>query len=184
MKKIMFAAAACCLFAVAAFAQKSPDFSGTWNLEVGASKLGEGSRIESMTLTVTQTGKDIKIDTKTTRTPRREGEQGGMGGGRGAGRRGAFGMDDGLETYTLDGKETKIDQEGPNGPIPVVKKASIETGKLELSSARTLTLQMGEITMTRKESWTLSDEGKTLTVVRENVTPRNTISTTFVFRKK
>jgi len=43
---------------------------------------------------------------------------------------------------------------------------------------------MGDITMTTKDSWSLSAEGKTLTVVREQSTPRGTNSSTMVFAKK
>lgn len=184
MKRIMFAAAACCLFAFAAFAQKAPDFSGTWNLDVSKSKLDERARIESLTLSVTQTDKDIKIDSKTARTPRPEGAPGSMGGGRGMGRGGGFGMGDVSESYTLDGKETKISVEGPNGPMPVVLRAEAEGGKLQLTSSRTFSGQMGEMTATKKEVWALSDDGKTLTIVRENSTPRGTSSSTLVFNKK
>lgn len=184
MKKVIFAAAVCCLFAISAFSQKSTDFSGAWSLDVSKSKLDERARIESMTLTVAQTEKDIKIDSKTTRAPRPEGAPGGMGGGGGMGRGGGFGMGDASETYSLDGKETKIDQEGPNGAIPVVLKAKADGGKLELTSSRTFNTPMGEMTATKKEVWSLSDEGKTLTVVRENTTPRGTSSSTLVFVKK
>jgi hypothetical protein len=43
---------------------------------------------------------------------------------------------------------------------------------------------MGEITSTTKEVWTLSPDGKTLTVARENTTPRGTNSSTLIFIKK
>ncbi|HKX83501.1 MAG TPA: hypothetical protein VJL58_04710 [Pyrinomonadaceae bacterium] len=184
MRKTLFLAAACCLFAVSAFAQKSSDFSGTWTLDVSKSKLDERARIESMTLTVTQTDKDIKIDSKTTRAPRPEGAPGAMGGGGGMGRGGGFGMGDASETYTLDGKETKISQDGPNGPMPVILKAKSEAGKLELSSSRTFSGPMGEVTVSKKEAWSLADDGKTLTIARENTTPRGTSSSTLVFVKK
>jgi hypothetical protein len=61
MKKIFALTAVFCLMSVAAFAQKKTDFSGTWALDVAKSQLGERSRVESMTLTVAQTDKNLKV---------------------------------------------------------------------------------------------------------------------------
>jgi hypothetical protein len=191
MKKTIFLAAFVCLTAISAFAQdnkKAADFSGSWTLDVSKSKLDERARIESMTMTVTQTDKDIKIETATKRLPPPEGAGGGGGQGGGMGRggmgRGGFGGGDGTTTYTLDGKETSIEADGPMGKIPVKLKAELEAGKLKLSSSRTFNTQMGEVTMTTKETWTLSDDGKTLTVKRDTESPRGTNSSEMVFTKK
>jgi hypothetical protein len=185
MKKALFLTALFCLLAVSAFAQdnkKATDFSGGWTLDAGKSKLGERARIESMTMTVTQTDKDIKVETATKRLPPPEGAGGGQGGGMRRG--GGFGGGDGTTTYTLDGKETSIEADGPMGKIPVKLKAELEPGKLKLTSSRTFNTQMGEATMTTKEIWTLSDDGKTLTVKRDTETPRGTNSSEMVFTKK
>jgi hypothetical protein len=182
MKKTLFAAALCCMLSIAAFAQaKTADFSGTWTLDVSKSKLDERARIESMTLTVAQTAKDIKVDTKTTRAPRPEGAGGGggMGGGRGG-----FGGGDTSFTYTLDGKATAIQQETPMGTVPVSLTGKLDGGTLNLASSRTFNGPNGEITSTTKDTWTLSPDGKTLTVVRESTSPRGTNSSTMVFVKK
>ncbi|MBC7899380.1 MAG: hypothetical protein H7070_04950 [Saprospiraceae bacterium] len=183
MKKIIFLTAAICLFSFAAFAQKA-DFSGTWTLDVAKSKLGERARIESMTMTVAQTDKDIRVDTKTVRAARPEGVPGGMGGGGGFGRGGGFGNGDAAATYTLDGKETKIEQESPMGKIPVTLTAKLDGGKLNLASSRKLSGPNGEMTAETKEAWSLSEDGKTLTVVRDQTTPRGTNTSTMVFVKK
>lgn len=183
MKKILFIGAALCLFSIAAFAQKA-NYSGTWTLDVSKSKLDERARIESMSMTVAQTEKDIKVDTKTVRAPRPEGAPGGQGGGGGMGRGGGFGNGDASNTYSLDGKETKSEVDGPMGKIPVTMKAVLEAGKLTLSSSRTFSGPNGEMTATTNETWTLGADGKTLTVVREQTTPRGTNSSTMVFVKK
>ena len=181
MKKTFFAAALCCVLSIAAFAQaKTSDFSGTWTLDVSKSKLDERARIESMTMTVAQTAKDIKVETRTTRIPRPDGEPGGMGGGR----RGGFGGGDTSFTYTLDGKATTVQQESPMGQTPVSLTAKLDAGTLNLSSARTFNGPNGAITATTKDTWTLSPDGKTLTVNRESVTPRGTNSSSMVFVKK
>ena len=88
MRKIFFFTVIICLLSVAAFAQKS-DFSGRWTLEVSRSKPDERARIESMTMTVTQTDKELKVETATKRAPRPEGAPGGTG-GAGFGRGGGF----------------------------------------------------------------------------------------------
>jgi hypothetical protein len=181
MKKTLFAAALCCMLSIAAFAQaKTADFSGTWTLDVSKSKLDERARIESMTLTVAQTAKDIKVDSKTTRTPRPDGAGGGgMGGGRGG-----FGGGDSSMTYTLDGKATTIQQESQMGTVPVSLTGKLDGGTLNLASSRTFNGPNGEITATTKDTWTLSADGKTLTVNRESTSPRGTNSSTMVFVKK
>ena len=180
MRKLLFLTAAVCLFSIAAFAQdKKADYSGTWTLDLSKSKLDERARIESQTLTVTQTDKDIKVATSTKRLPPpADAPQGGgrPGGGMGGG--------DSTMTYALDGKETSIEQETPMGKVPVKLTAKSDTGKLHLASSRTMNTQMGEMTMTTKETWELSADGKTLTVNRESTSPRGTNSSTMVFAKK
>ena|SRR3982751_595051 len=185
MKKLFALMAVFCLMSVAAFAQKkTSDFSGVWSLDVAKSQLGERSRIESETMTVAQTGNDLKVTTDTKRqAPPADAPQGGRPGGGGMGR-GGFGGGDGTITYSLDGKETTVDMEGPNGKIPVKYKASVEGGKATLSSSRNFSGPMGDVSITTKETWALSDDGKTLTINRETTSPRGTNSTTMVFVKK
>lgn len=167
---------------VSGFAQtKAADYSGKWTLDVSASKLDERSRIESMTMAVTQNVKEITVETETKRAARPEGSgQGGRGGGMG---RSGMGGDSKL-TYSLDGKETSVDQTSPMGTIPVKLKATPDDKKLKLSQSRTISGQMGEMTLTTNEEWSLSPDGKTLTVSRESTTPRGTNSSTMVFTKQ
>lgn len=181
MKKLLASAALCCMLAIAGFAQDA-DFSGTWTLDVGKSQLGERSRIESMKMMVAETQNELKVVTETKRqTPPADASQGGMGRGMG---RGGFGGADTSVAYRLDGAETTVEMDGPNGKIPVKYKASLEGGKANLSSSRIISGPMGEVSITTKETWSLSDGGKTLTVVREMSLPRGTNTTTLVFVKK
>ena len=185
MKKIFFLAAVVCLSAVAAIGQAKPtDFSGTWVLDASKSKLDERMRIESMTLTVAQTDKELKVTTETKRmAPPADAPAAGPGTGRGMGR--GFGGGDGTVAYSLDGKETTVEIDGPNGKMPVKYKAVLEGGNATLSSSRTFSGgPMGEVTVTGKDAWSISADGKTLTVVREQSTPRGTNSSTLVFVKK
>lgn len=163
---------------VSALAQNTTvDYSGKWALDVASSKLDERQRIESMTMTVTQTEKELKITTETKRAAPPEGiAQGGRGGGM---RGGGMGRGDGITTYSLDGKETSVDMESPMGPIPVKYQAKKDGALLKLSQTRTI----NTTTMATKEEWSLSQDGKTLTVKREMTTPRGTNSSTMVFKK-
>lgn len=182
-KNIVLPAIALLVLGIAASAQKTTDFSGTWNLDVAKSKLGDRNMIESQTLTVTQTAADITIQPATKRLPPPAdapmgggGRPGGMGGGMGGG--------DMATTYTLDGKDKTVEQDTPMGKIPVIFKAKVDGAKLTLSSSRTFSGPMGEVTMTTKEAWELSADGNTLTINVERVSPRGTDTTTKVFVKK
>ncbi len=175
-KNIVFAAAlALFVFAFTATAQKTPNFSGTWTLDVSKSKLGERNMIESQTLTVVQTDKDVKVTpaTKFMAPPAGGGRPGGgMGGGEAS------------NTYMLDGKETTVERDTPRGKVPVKLKGKLDGGKLTLSSSRTMSLPNGEMTLTTKETWSLSADGNTLTIDAEMANPRGTNSSQRVFTKK
>lgn len=186
MKKVFFLMAILCLSAVAAFSQeKAPDFSGVWSLDVSKSKLDERARIESMTMTVAQTGKDLKVTTETKRQapPADAAGGGGGGGGRGMGGRG-FGGGDGVAVYTLDGKETTTTRDTPMGAVPVKRTATVDGSKVKLSSSSTFSGPNGEMTISTKDVWSLSADGKTLTVDRESTSPRGASTTQMVFMKK
>ena len=167
--------------AVSAQQKTAANFAGKWELDASKSKLGDRMRIESMTMTVSQTDKELKVESTSKRAARPEGS--GNGGGTNRGGFGGEGTQ--TATYALDGKETKIQQETPRGQIPVSLKAAWEKdGKLKLSSSRTFDSPSGSMTTTVKETWSLSPDGKILTVVREQETPRGNFSTELVFNKK
>ena len=184
MKKIFFLAAIIATFAIAGFAQAKPtDFSGTWNLDIPKSQLDVRARIESLTMTVAQTDKELKVTTETKRpAPPADAPAGGPGGGGRMGGRGFGG--DGTVAYSLDGKETVVEIEGPNGKLPIKYTGKIEGGKANLSSVRSFSGPMGDVTITTKEVWTLSADGKTLTVNRTMNSPRGESTSTMVFVKQ
>ncbi|MEO5859105.1 MAG: hypothetical protein ABIR33_09175 [Pyrinomonadaceae bacterium] len=196
MKKLTLALFAISIMAAAALAQGKANYSGTWNLDKEKSTFAGPMRLDGMSLTVAQSAKEIKVDTTTKRLPPNDtpppagaptaGIPGG-GPGRGMGGRGmggGFGMGDGSSTYSLDGKELKVEMDGPNGKMPVIFKGTQEAdGSLKLSSSRSFNGPMGEITMVMKENWTLSTDGKTLTVDRESTTPRGAQTSKLVFIK-
>lgn len=190
MKKNIFLAAIISLFVFGAnaSAQKAANFSGTWSLDVSKSKLGDRNSIESQTLTVVQTDKDVKITTSTKRmappaAAAGAAPAGAPGGGGRPGGGGGMGGDQTV-TYTLDGKETVVEMEMGGNKIPVKYTGKLDGGKLNIGSSRTFTGPNGEVTSTSKESWSLSADGNTLTVEAESVSPRGTTNTTKVFTKK
>ena len=186
MKKLLLLMCAVGLFAFSAFAQGAEKYVGTWKLDAANSKLDQRMRVESMTWTVSQAGKELKIVSEIKRAEPTAGAPAGgppMGGGRGMGR-GGFGMGDGTTVYSLDGKETVSEIEGPMGKVPVTYKGSVGAdGTVVLTNSRTFSGPNGEVKLTNKETWKLSADGKMLTVERESSSPRGAQTSTLVFVK-
>lgn len=195
MKRFVVLSAVFCLLSIAAFGQaKTADYSGEWSLDKAKSTLPDRMKnIESMTLTVAQTDKDIKVTTSSKRGAPPQGAggppaggappAGGPGGGGGRGMGGGGGMGDQTLTYTLDGKETLTEMAGGMGNSTVKTSAKIDGGKLNLTNSRTFNSQMGEMKVTTKETWELQSDGS-LKVKRDTETPQGTQSAEMVFTKK
>ena len=210
MRKTTVLTAFFCLMlaASAAFAQdkmagqmKATNFAGNWELDLTKSKLPERMRVESLTMNVTQTDNELKVETTTKRgapveqkSPDGGGSAGNGGGagmmgagmGRGGGGMGRGGMMDGTQTvsYSLDGKETKMETPGIPGAGATLKAKIEKDGKLKTSTSRTFNGQMGEMTVTNKETWELMDGGKSLKVTRDMESPRGTQTSEMYFNKK
>ena len=189
--KIVFMAIFTLIVSVAAVSaqNKAADYSGKWNLDVSKSKLDERARIESMTMTVSQTDKELKVESSVKRAERQDGgdqRRAGMpnGGGMGGMRRGGGFGGDGTSVYTLDGKETTNDMSGAMGGKMSLKAKTEKDGKLTLLQTREFETQMGAMSMKTTETWSLSTDGKTLTVKRESETPRGTNSSEMIFTKQ
>lgn len=186
-KNFLLACVSLVVFAFAVSAQEKPaDYSGVWTLDVSKSKLDERMRIESITLTVAQNDNEITVTSQTKRpAPPANAPQGGGGGRPGGmgGGMGRMGGGDGTTVYGLDGKETTSEVDGPMGKMPVTLKAKSDGGKLNISKASSFSGPMGEVTITTKETWELAADGKSLTVNREQSTPRGANSSTLVFSK-
>jgi hypothetical protein len=150
-------------------AQNKPaNFSGTWTLDLSASKFQNPERIESLTLKVKQNATDIEVATSLQRTPHPPAYMGGP-------------VVEAMEqnftnTYKLDGSETAGHVEAYAGPQPATLKAKIDAAKLQLWQLNT-----GDPAMNISEVWTLSKDGKLLTVERSGAPGK---SSTLVFNKK
>jgi hypothetical protein len=129
---------------VVASAAAKADFSGKWALDKAKSE-GLPPNVDQ-TMTVTQTGDKIELETKIT---------------------GPQGERTIKDTYTADGKEADFTPQGPQGPIGKGKRTakwSADGAALEVSETATLDGPNGpdEVSATRK--WTLAADGKTMTI--------------------
>ena len=170
MRKIMVMLAAMFVFSAIAFGQNETKiFAGTWNLDMEKSELGERSRIKSMTMTVTQSETELSYERKVERS------EGGGGGRRGMGRGGGANLP---TTFDLSGKETAA----PGGGRGTTKlKAESKDGILKLMRTIDFEGRMGQVTVKNTETWSVSEDGKTLTIAAENENPRGTRSSKMVF---
>lgn len=143
-KKLLItcALAALCV-SQSAWGPAKPDFSGTWVMDVNRS-FSNPPGLEQ-TLTVVHTGDQIKVDAK---IKTQQGEQ------------------TINETYTLDGKETEFTPPG-NQPNAKGKRKSMwlpDAKGAVIDDVVTSDSPNGPVTRKTMRKWTLSPDGKTLTV--------------------
>ena len=185
MRKLFVGSAlACVLLAniVAAGAAAQTNFAGTWALDKSQSKdlPPQWANLESLTLTVTQDAQQVTVASATTMAQDANAAGGGMGGGR----RGMGGFPPSA-TYKLDGTETTVEAMGGRGGTSTMKAEWKDGGKtLVLKRVSKFNAGGNDVTATTTEEWTLSADGKTLTVKRTSESPRGTQSSTLVFNKK
>lgn len=173
------------LVIVAASAPAAANFAGTWSLDKAKSQ-GLDQRMqnaESVTWTITQDDKQISIDSKVVAGAAAAGAPAGGGGGGGGmgGGRGPTGP----RSFTLDGKEVTADAGGQMGGTNTTKATwSSDSKTLDLSSVRTGNFNGTDFKATTTEKLSLSSDGKVLTDVRHNESPRGTTDSTLVFNKQ
>jgi hypothetical protein len=164
------------------------NFAGTWALDKSKSKdlPPQWTNVESLTLTVTQDAAQITIDSKMAMASAPA--DGGGAGGPGGGNRGGGRMGGGFApsaSYKLDGTETTADNPGGRGGTTTSKAEWKDGGKtLVLKRVSKFSFQGNDVTATTTEEWSLSGDGKTLTVKRTSESPRGTQSSTLVFNKQ
>jgi hypothetical protein len=193
MRKIFVGfTAACVLLAgvLSASAAAPANFAGTWALDKVKSEglTPQTAAVVSLTLTVTQDAQQIAVESKAEMPPSAAaggpgpgvGTPPGVGRGRGMGI-GAFPQN---ASYKLDGTETTADNPGGRGTTTF--KAVWKDGGKTLELTRVLKANFGgnDVTITTTEDWSLSADGKTLTIKRTNESPRGTQSSTLVFNKQ
>ena len=160
MKRAMFAAtAALLLLTSAAWAQGTPNFSGTWKLDVAKSDFGPAPPPESIVMVIDHKEPNIKAATT---------QKSQMG-------------DTSNETIvTTDGKEN-VNKLRAMGAEQDVKSTTRWNGN-KLLTARTIEVQGMAINMS--DTWELSDDGKVLTIGRELKTPQGDFATKTVLNKQ
>jgi hypothetical protein len=144
---------------VAAMAADKPDFTGTWVLDASKSDFGQMNPPEKMERVIDHKDPVIKIKTSQT-TPR-----------------GSTSMD---TEYTLDGKEQK--QETPRGVVLYTPKW--EGAVVVIDSKRSMNVQGQQVEITGFERWSLSEDGKLMTVDSKMVAPMGEMKMKAVFVKQ
>jgi hypothetical protein len=144
---------------VAAIAADKPDFTGTWKLDATKSDFGQMPAPEKMERVIDH--KDPAIKIKTTQS--------------------SPNGDRTMDTeYTLDGKEQK--QETPRGVVMYTPKW--EGNVVVIDSKRTMNVQGQQVEITGVERWSLSEDGKTMTVDSKMVAPMGELTMKAVFGKQ
>ncbi len=159
------AVAAFMLVALAASAAAKPNFSGTWALDATKSECGQrGCNAETMT--VKQDGDKLTVERKTT------GPQGGE--------------NTSTDTYTADGKEGDFTMNMMRNEVKGKRtsKWSADGKALEVHDKASLDTPNGAMTIDSTSTWTLSDDGKTLTIEGTRTTPRGDQKFKRVFNKQ
>ena len=160
MNRTLSAAGAILLLTVSAVAQNAtPNFSGTWNLDVAKSDFGPAPPPDSVVMVVDH--KEPTIKTTTTQ-------------------KSAQGDTTNDSTITTDGKEN-VNKLRAMGGEQDVRSTTKWNGK-KLTIARTLEIQ--GMTISMNDSWELSDDGKVMTIVRAIGTPQGDFTTKMILNKK
>jgi hypothetical protein len=155
MSKRVFAILAVIVLA-ALPALAKPNFTGDWKLNTSKSTFGDVPAPDSMTIKVTH------ADPKITNVSKQSGQMGEI---------------EIKTTCTTDAKECT--NEGFQGsPTKSVMKWDGDALQVETKG------QFGEVEYTSKQKWTLSDDGKTLTVAQSISTAMGDFTQTLVFEKQ
>ncbi len=153
MRRYSILAAA--VFATSAFAQTTPDFTGSWKLNVAKSDFGPLPPPETRTDVITQSAAQIKDAVSSS---------------------GPDGKMDLIVTYNLDGSETLNQFRGTD------VKSTAKWGGSALDINSTLKYQDQDIGL--KTNWSLSADGKTLTMATHITSPMGEADQTLVLEKQ
>lgn len=163
-RKVLMVLVAMIAVAGSSFAQTKPDYSGTWKLNVTKSDFGPVPGPTAQTDVIEQSAQTIKIAVSA---------------------EGDGGKTQYTETLTTDGKEVAISADSPLAhPSPEVNMQSITASwdGPTLTVAQKLTY--GGDPVTGVSHYTLSADGKVLTISSDYQTSAGDASRTFVFDKQ
>ncbi|HET6231771.1 MAG TPA: hypothetical protein VFE05_16975 [Longimicrobiaceae bacterium] len=167
MKKLLLALALGLSTAASAHAQAA-NYAGAWTLDMARS---HGlppyySQVKSHRLDITQDAAHLDVGVQVD----------------------ILGHTDSLSfVYNLDGSETDTQtsirmQNGPV-PVPTKLKAAVTDGGMHITIARTIPMGDHPFTGVTTEDWSLSADGRTLTVHRVDDSPRGQMVADMVFSK-
>jgi hypothetical protein len=158
---VLFAFVSLSLLSGSLFAQ--PNFSGSWALNESKSTLGDGPSMSTTSMTVNQQEGLISIDLV---RPSFDG-----------------GDEKSSEKYTLDGKES-VNKGMMDSSIKTITSWSED--KKELKFAKTIVFDMNGEKMELKitDVWSISDDGKTLTVKSSMTSQMGDTNLVLVYDKK
>lgn len=164
LRKTLLVLAATVALAAASFAQAKPDFSGTWKLNTTKSDFGPVPGPDAQTDVIEQSGQTLKIRVSA------ESDQGKV---------------QYNEVLTTDGKEVAIPADAPGAhPAPEVTlqtiAASWDGSTLNVSQK----LTYGNEPVTGVSHYTLSPDGKVLTIFSDYQSGQGGASRTFIFEKQ
>lgn len=164
LRKVLIGALAVAGIASTGFAQGKPDFSGTWKLNVDKSEFGPVPGPSAQTDVIEQNGQTIKINVSA------EGEQGKV---------------QYTETLTTDGKEVAISPDAPVAhPNPEVTLQSISAAWNGATLDVSQKLTYGNDPVTGVSHYTLSADGKVLTISSDYASAMGEAQRTFIFEKQ
>jgi hypothetical protein len=143
-------------------AKAKPDFSGTWVFSEDKSEMGEGRFMRSTKMVVKQDGN--KFDIERTRQGRDGQER------------------TSTDNLTLDGKE--VTNEAQFGTTKTTAQWSEDGTSIVINTLRSFEREGETMEMKGKEVWTLSGDGKTLTIQSESSSPRGDRKATLVYDKQ
>jgi len=171
-RNIILATIISLIFAATISAQTAgSNFVGDWELDVSKSTLPATMPVESIVLKVSQTEKDLKIESVTKTSKNNAGMKGGVVKQTGI--------------YSLEGKEMLTEVGSGAMAGKETRKASVTAdGKLNLTLIRNLKDETGDVTIKINEIWELLDAGKTLKATRYMETPRGATNAEMFFTKK
>lgn len=163
IRKIVFSVMVAGLFACAGWAQSKPDYSGTWQLNVTKSDFGQVPGPDSETILIAQKGSNVTEDVE-------------------------FADDQGTHKYevsfVIDGPEITYPAESAPqiGIVTLQKiKGAWQAGSLVITEA--LKYQE-DADVTGTNTYTLSADGKTLTMDLNLTTPMGAMERKYVFEKQ
>jgi TonB family protein len=166
-KKTILTAVILLVLAMAVSAQTSkPDYAGIWTLDAGKSKFPATMQIESMTLKVTQTEKELTVTSTTMRA-------------RGDAAKAAQTI-----VYNLEGKESVVEKVSGTMAGTETRKASLTAdGKLNLNFTRSYKSETADVNLKINEIWELMNENSILKITRYTETARGATNAEMYFTR-